>query len=81
MNVFHKHNIEGKRNGKLLLHSCLKDPMHSIKMQKDVTLQDELPKSEAVQYATGEEWRNSSRMNEKSESKWKKCPVVDVSSG
>ena len=81
MNVFHKHNIEGKRNGKRLLHSCLKNPIHSIKMQKDVTLRDELPRSEAVQNACGEEWRNSSRMNEKSESKWKKCPVVDVSGG
>ena len=55
--------------------------MHSIKTQKDVTLKDEHPRSEAVQYATGEERRNSSRMNEKSESKWKKCPVVDVSGG
>ena len=31
-----------------------------------------------VQYATGEEWRNKSRKNEKAEPKQKQCPVVDV---
>jgi len=31
-----------------------------------------------VQYATGEEQRNSSRINEEAESKQKQCPVVDV---
>ena len=30
-------------------------------------------------YATGEEQRNSSRRNEKTEPKWKQHPVVDVS--
>ena len=29
-----------------------------------MTLQDELPRSEGTQYATGEEWRNNSRKNE-----------------
>ena len=33
------------------------------------------------QYATGEEWRNSSRKNEKAEPKQKQCSVVDVSGG
>ena len=32
-------------------------------------------------YATGIEWRNSSRRNEEAEPKWKQCPVVDVSGG
>ena len=32
-------------------------------------------------YATGEEWRNSSRRNEEAEPKQKQCPVVDMSSG
>jgi len=31
-----------------------------------------------AQYATGEEWRNSSRKNEEMEPKRKQCPVVDV---
>ena len=31
--------------------------------------------------ATGKEWRNSSRKNEEAESKQKRHPVVDVSSG
>ena len=32
--------------------------------KKDVTLKDELPRSVGAQYATGEQWRNSSRRNE-----------------
>ena len=31
--------------------------MNSMKRQKDMTLKDELPRSEGVQYATGEERR------------------------
>ena len=41
--------------------------MNSMKMQKDMTPEDEPPRSEGVQYATGEEQRaitNSSRKNE-----------------
>ena len=47
--------------------------MNSMKRQKD-----ELPRSVGAQYATGEEWRNSSRKNEEMEPKQKQCPVVDV---
>ena len=43
-----------------------------------MTLKDKLPGSVGAQYATGEEWRNSSRKNEETESKQKQCPVVDV---
>ena len=52
--------------------------MNSMKRQKDMTLKDEFPRLVGVHYATGEEWRNSSRRAEKAESKWKQCPVVDV---
>ena len=45
-----------------------------------MTLKDELPKSVGVQYATGEEWRNSSR-SEEAEPKWKRHPLVNVSGG
>ena len=31
--------------------------MDSMKRQKDVTMEDELPRSDGVQYATGEEQR------------------------
>ena len=41
-----------------------------------MTLKDEFPRSVGVQYATGEEWRNSSRRNEEAEPKQQ--PVVDV---
>ena len=39
------------------------------------------PRSVSVQYATGEERRNSSRKNEEVAPKQKRCPVVDVSGG
>ena len=31
-----------------------------------------------IQYASGEEWRTSSRKNEEAEPKRKRCPVADV---
>ena len=52
--------------------------MNSRKRQKYRTLKDELPRSVGVQYATGDQWRNNSRKNEKTDPKWKQCPVVDV---
>ena len=41
--------------------------MKSMKMQKDRTLKDELPRLVGAQYATGDEWRN--RMKGCSQSK------------
>ena len=52
--------------------------MNSMKKQKDRTLKDELPRSVDVQYATGDQWRNNSRKNERMEPKQKQHPVVDV---
>ena len=52
--------------------------MNSMNGLKDMTLKDELHRSVGAQYATGEEWRNSSRRNEEEEPKGKQCPVVDV---
>ena len=43
--------------------------MNCMKRQKDVTLKDETPTSIGAQYATGEEWRISSRKNEEAEPK------------
>ena len=51
--------------------------MNSVKRQKDRTLKDECPRLVGAKYATGEEWRNSSRKNEEAEPKQKQ-PVVDV---
>ena len=68
----------GEGNGKPLQYSCLKNPMNSMKRQKDMTLKDEIPRTVDAQYATGEEWRNNSRKNEELEPK-RKCPVVNVS--
>ena len=46
-----------------------------------MTLKDELSKLAGVQYATGEEQRNSTRRNEEAEPKWKWPPVVGMSGG
>ena len=45
-----------------------------------MTLKDELLRSVDAQYATGEEWKNSSRKNEEAEAKCKQCPPVDLTS-
>ena len=68
----------GKGNGKPLQYFCLENPINSMKRQKDVTLKDESPRSVGAQYATGDQWRNSSRKNEETESKRKQHPVMDV---
>ena len=68
----------GKGNRKPLQYSCLKNPMNSMKRQKDRTLKDELPRSVGAQYASGDQWRNNSRENEEREPKQKQHPVVDV---
>ena len=68
----------GERNGKPLQYSCLKNPMITMKRQKDMTLEDEFPRSLGAQYATGEEWRNEVRKNEEMEPKQKQHPVMDV---
>ena len=41
-------------------------------------LNEELPRSVGVQYATGDQWRNNSRKKEGMESKQKQHPVVGV---
>ena len=45
----------GEESGKSLQYSCLENSMNCIKRQKDMTPEDEPPRSECVQYATGEE--------------------------
>ena len=52
--------------------------MNSMKMQKDRTLKDELPRSVGAQYATGDQWRNNSRKDEETGTKQKQHPDVDV---
>ena len=68
----------GEGNGKPLQYPCLDNPMDSMKMQKDRTLKDQLPRPVGAQYATGEQWRNNSRNNEEMEPKQKQHKVVDV---
>ena len=68
----------GEGNGKPLQYSCLENHMNNMKRQNDRILKDELPRSVGAQYATGDQWRNNSRMNEGMEPKQKHHPVVDV---
>ena len=51
-------------NGKPLQYSGFKNPMNSMKRQKDRTLKEELPRSAGAEHATGDQWRNNSRKNE-----------------
>ena len=55
----------GEGNGKPFQHSCLENPMNSMKRQKYRALKDELPRLVGGQYATGDQWRNNSRKNER----------------
>ena len=68
----------GEGNRKPFQYSWLKNPMNSMKRQKDMTLKDELPRSVGAQYATGDQWRNNTRKNEEMELKQNQHPVVDV---
>ena len=68
----------GEGNCKPLQYSCLENPMNSMKRRNDRILKEELPRSVGAQYATGDQWRNSSRKNEAMEPKQKQYPAVDV---
>ena len=61
----------GEGNGKPPQYSCLENPMNSMKRQNNRILNEELPRSVGVQYATGDQWRNNSRKNDGMELKQK----------
>ena len=65
----------GERNGKPHQHSCLENPVNSMKRQNDRILKGELPRSVSAQYTTGDQWRNNSRKNEGMEPKQKQYPA------
>ena len=52
--------------------------MNSMKRQSDRIPKEELPRSLAAQYATGDQRRNNYRKNEGMEPKQKQYPAVDV---
>ena len=52
--------------------------MNSMKRQKDRILKEEFPRSVDTQYATGDQWRTTSRKNEETGPKQKQHPIVDV---
>ena len=52
--------------------------MNSMNRQNDRILKEGFPRSVDAQYATGDQWRNNSRKNERMEPKQKQYPAVDV---
>ena len=69
-----KMGTTGGGNGKSLQFSCHESPMNSNKRPKGMTAEDEPPRLEGVQYATGEEQRtmtNISRKRKTAGPKWK----------
>ena len=52
--------------------------MNSMRRQNDRILKEELLRSVGAQYATGDQWRNNSRKNERKEPKQKQYPVMHV---
>ena len=55
----------GEGNGTPVQYSCLENPMNSMKRQNDRILKEEPPRSVGAQYATGQQWRNNFRKNER----------------
>ena len=54
----------------------LENPMNSMKRQNGRILKEVLPRSVGAQYATGGQWRNNSRKNERMEPKQKQDPAM-----
>ena len=52
--------------------------MNSIKRKNDRILKEELPRSVGAQYATGDQWRNNSKKNERMEPKQKEIGRAHV---
>ena len=63
---------------KPLQYSCFENRMSGMKRQNDRILKEELPRLVDAQYATGDQWRNNSRKNERMALNQKQCPAVDV---
>ena len=75
-------NEEG--NGKPPQYFCHKNPINSMRRQKDMTPEDEPPRLEGIQYFTGEELRaitNRPRKNEVGGPNQKQHSGVGVSGG
>ena len=68
----------GEGDGKPLQYSCLENPMNSMKKQKYMTLENELPRSVGAKNTTGDQWRNKCRKNEETKPKQKQHPVVNM---
>ena len=78
---FGQNVVHWRREWQSLQYSCLKNLMNSMKRRKDMTPENEALMLPGVQYATGEEQRNSSRKNEEAGLKQKRHSLVDVSGG
>ena len=81
MEHFNKTWSTGKGNGKPLQYSYFENSMNSKKGEKILHWKMSTPRSVGVQYATGEQQRNSSRKNGETGPKEKHPLVVYVSGG
>ena len=71
-------------NGKPLQYSFCENPKDSMKRQKEMTPEDNPPRSKGIQHTTEEEQRTiikSSRKNEVAGTTWKWSSVLNVSGG
>ena len=60
----------GEGNGESIQYCCLENPMNSMKKQKGMTLEDEIPRLIGAQYATGKTVEiTPERMKRQSQSK------------
>ena len=57
---------------------ALRTPWTGWKGKNDRILKEEIPRSVGAQHATGDQWRNNSRKNERMEPKQNQYPAVDV---
>ena len=61
-------SIHGIFRARVLEWGAFAFSVNSMKRQNDRILKEELPRSLGAQYATGDQWRNNSRKNERMES-------------
>ena len=73
--------VHWRRKWQTTLASLPWEPMNSIKRQKGRTLKGELHRPVGAHYATGDQWRNNSRMNKGIEPKQKQHSAVGETCG
>ena len=71
----------GEGDGKLLQHSCLENPMNSMKRQKDYDTERLTPQVTRCPICYWRSVEKQFQKDEEAEPKWKQDPILDVSGG